>query len=395
MFEELNQHRAAVAEQIQKACEIGFTGNELEKAHKVGDIHPNGKWVWTQLPSGKYDWRVIKKTGAGSGAAAPSTAQNQMSEGKKSWDNLSDFYKNGSDERKMWMEWDRFQKTGDHNRISSIRKILEKKFPNVSSWKHFAPNMNSSKLVAVGADGKEIASIDFGGKGVDLPKLQTFMDKCSAVKKKEPEADYDIAEYNRQRGLAEKTSDEALSFGLNVVKNNLSRKEKELSEMQSQRPGAKATIAKLKNEVKFFKGQEKAISEEIKSREEASKLPKIKLTEKDFHKSPAEVDEYNKNAPLRLNDYTAEPVYYYTDDGKKVKSEPFIHEFYSSHRQDAVGGYEAYFDTAGSIGTFRTFKEAVSALEDWINKLRVKGHAKPKWIYNAKKGVHQMNYQLD
>lgn len=75
MFEELNQHRAAVAEQIQKACEIGFTGNELEKAHKVGDIHPNGKWVWTQLPSGKYDWRVIKKTGASSGGSTPAAAQ--------------------------------------------------------------------------------------------------------------------------------------------------------------------------------------------------------------------------------------------------------------------------------------------------------------------------------
>lgn len=186
MFEDIQQHRAAVAENIQKAMEIGFTGNELEKAHKVGDVHPNGKWVWTQLPSGKYDWRVIKKTGAGSGGSSPATAQKQTSEGKKSWDNLSDFYKNGSDERKIWMEWDRFQKTGDHNRISSIRKILEKKFPNVSSWKQYTLNTNnSSKLVAVGADGKEIASIDFGGKGVDLPKLQIFMDKCSAVKKKE------------------------------------------------------------------------------------------------------------------------------------------------------------------------------------------------------------------
>ena len=79
MFEELNQHRAAVAEQIQKATEIGFTGGELEKAHKVGDVHPNGKWVWTQLPSGKYDWRVIKKTGAGSGGSAPATAQKKSS----------------------------------------------------------------------------------------------------------------------------------------------------------------------------------------------------------------------------------------------------------------------------------------------------------------------------
>lgn len=83
MFEELNQHRAAVAEQIQKACEIGFTGNELEKAHKVGDVHPNGKWVWTQLPSGRYDWRVIKKTSAPSGGSAPATAQ------KKKEDHIS------------------------------------------------------------------------------------------------------------------------------------------------------------------------------------------------------------------------------------------------------------------------------------------------------------------
>ena len=62
MFEEINAHRQAVQENIEKAFEVGFTGNEdLEKAHQVGDIHPNGKWVWTQLPSGKYDWRVIKK----------------------------------------------------------------------------------------------------------------------------------------------------------------------------------------------------------------------------------------------------------------------------------------------------------------------------------------------
>ena len=61
MFEELNAHRQAVQENIEKAFEVGFTGNEdLEKAHQVGDIHPNGKWVWTQLPSGKYDWRLIK-----------------------------------------------------------------------------------------------------------------------------------------------------------------------------------------------------------------------------------------------------------------------------------------------------------------------------------------------
>lgn len=58
MFEEIKQHNALVRDQIYK----GFAGGEelLEKAHNEGDIHPNGKWVWTKLPSGKYDWRVMK-----------------------------------------------------------------------------------------------------------------------------------------------------------------------------------------------------------------------------------------------------------------------------------------------------------------------------------------------
>lgn len=35
---------------------------------KVGDVHPNGKWVWTEYQPGKFDWRTIpsmkQKTGA-------------------------------------------------------------------------------------------------------------------------------------------------------------------------------------------------------------------------------------------------------------------------------------------------------------------------------------------
>ena len=27
---------------------------------KVGDIHPNGKWAWTEYQPGKFDWRTIK-----------------------------------------------------------------------------------------------------------------------------------------------------------------------------------------------------------------------------------------------------------------------------------------------------------------------------------------------
>mgnify|MGYP000183628620 CR=1 FL=1 len=56
MFEELNRRRQAVAENISKSFETdiekalgagydpeGGDGDNVEKAHKVGDIHPNGK----------------------------------------------------------------------------------------------------------------------------------------------------------------------------------------------------------------------------------------------------------------------------------------------------------------------------------------------------------------
>ena len=34
---------------------------EVEKAHQVGDLHPNGKWVWTEYKPGKFDWRTANK----------------------------------------------------------------------------------------------------------------------------------------------------------------------------------------------------------------------------------------------------------------------------------------------------------------------------------------------
>lgn len=84
MFEDIQKHRQAVRENIEKSFQIGYTENEdFEKAHKVGDVHPNGKWVWTQLPSGKFDWRVIKKTNTPSKGLAPVTVQKTAQSGEK------------------------------------------------------------------------------------------------------------------------------------------------------------------------------------------------------------------------------------------------------------------------------------------------------------------------
>lgn len=36
---------------------------EVMKAHQVGDMHPNGKWVWTEYRPGHFDWRPLKGRG--------------------------------------------------------------------------------------------------------------------------------------------------------------------------------------------------------------------------------------------------------------------------------------------------------------------------------------------
>lgn len=84
MDEIIKRHRAMVAERLAQ----GFSPvhrdtlskaqeefDDIEKARVVrqdGDIHPNGKWVWSsQAAGGKGDWRVIKKPKDGSPAPAP------------------------------------------------------------------------------------------------------------------------------------------------------------------------------------------------------------------------------------------------------------------------------------------------------------------------------------
>ena len=62
----------AEAEEILKSA-----GSEdlFEKARQVGDMHPNGKWVWTEYAPGKFDWRGIKKKNGGSGKTAKTAAK--------------------------------------------------------------------------------------------------------------------------------------------------------------------------------------------------------------------------------------------------------------------------------------------------------------------------------
>lgn len=57
--------------------------NKTVKKHTVGEVHPNGKWVWTEYKEGKFDWRGIKTTTA---APAAKTAKTEKAISQKKED---------------------------------------------------------------------------------------------------------------------------------------------------------------------------------------------------------------------------------------------------------------------------------------------------------------------
>lgn len=88
----INAHRQAVQENIEKAFDLGFDADNniegIEKAkHQVGDIHPNGRWVWTEWAPGKFDWKSLKgkhhKNSASSQSNQQTTAQQQITDDKE------------------------------------------------------------------------------------------------------------------------------------------------------------------------------------------------------------------------------------------------------------------------------------------------------------------------
>lgn len=97
MDEIIKKHRAMVAERLSQGfssvprnaiskAQEGF--DDIEKARVVrqdGDIHPNGKWVWSsQAAGGKGDWRVIKKPKDGAPAPAPAKKETKSDNGAAS-----------------------------------------------------------------------------------------------------------------------------------------------------------------------------------------------------------------------------------------------------------------------------------------------------------------------
>ena len=177
MFEELNAHRQAVQENIKKAFEIGFTGNEdLEKAHKVGDIHPNGKWVWTQLPSGKFDWRVIKKQSQSTVPSQQNVNKQQKTEDGLTKEELEELRALESAARKGYKLLQR-----DANRLRRLqakeRELKQEKLMATQSQKtegkEVEVDKNSSEYKKAFSAAKRWASeIDERGREVELSAIK-------------------------------------------------------------------------------------------------------------------------------------------------------------------------------------------------------------------------------
>lgn len=60
---------------FEKAAYEAEFGQDIEKAHQDGDMHPNGKWVWrSSANGGKGDWRVASPSKRGSKSMTTSSA---------------------------------------------------------------------------------------------------------------------------------------------------------------------------------------------------------------------------------------------------------------------------------------------------------------------------------
>lgn len=377
MFEELNAHRLAVQENIKKAFEIGFTGNDIEKAHQVGDIHPNGKWVWTEYKPGKFDWRPPKKRGG-----ADETSERSDASAKKEEDESG---KKKLLERKDALDIE-IKKLNNQIIVNgdSVRKVLQDKKKKLESEREdiakriskMSSDSQASSSSSKQADDIVLTNEDYDrvfhnvGLSRQTPFYHNNKPYILKIFGKHMDGSYLISVHNGDTG-------KRLQGDSNIA---ISVK--------------RAFINQLKQE-KLRDIERNAKKKQAESTDVTQSDDKVKLTEGGFKKGIVEKDEYTRKNAIDLHDYTGESIEYYTDNGEKKKAQPYISEFYNSAKQDAVGGYEAYFDRADSIGTFRTLKEAISALETWINNMRVKGHAKPEWIHNESRGRYQMNYRLN
>lgn len=141
---------------------FGEGGSYFEKARAVGDIHPNGKWVWTQLPSGKFDWRTIKQKKE-PGQADTSGGKKSAETKTKQKKTIEDFARETDDK-----VLERAAKSGDEKIAAAAKKELarrkkeqpvkkEEKKPEEKKFQSPKESPNGNKEVPL--DGRKLLEI--------------------------------------------------------------------------------------------------------------------------------------------------------------------------------------------------------------------------------------------
>lgn len=173
MDEIIKRHRAMVTERLTQ----GFSSvprntiskaeeyDDIEKARVVrqdGDIHPNGKWVWSsQAAGGKGDWRVIKKPKDGSPAPAPAKKETKSANAPAlSSEALMKTLENMSAEDLVKLQM-------------IIADAVAKKTKSADVTKESGEKMSAAigSVIAQGIEAKKRYNVHPNGSPIDLTKL--------------------------------------------------------------------------------------------------------------------------------------------------------------------------------------------------------------------------------
>lgn len=86
--EDIRRRQLELKNNLLKGFGVGIDEvdeNEFEKAHKQGDLHPNGKWYWeSSAAGGKGDWRTIGGRRHKASQANVSTEEKKKASGQAS-----------------------------------------------------------------------------------------------------------------------------------------------------------------------------------------------------------------------------------------------------------------------------------------------------------------------
>ena len=348
---------------------------DFEKAHKDGDLHPNGKYVWVSSANGgRGDWRTLngrihKKHQATIGGGASSSAVSSTTGASSKKDNSStkttvvskksskpDFSK-----LKSWAEpfvklfnepenLKSIAKTIDYidmnkpmkvskmgsrdSKVFSLRYINKSGVPQVEHFSYdgssapgmygWSANAAVKKIFEQNADVLPPLKIDSSGNVLGIKMVdnnsKTTSSKStkttSSKSKKSSSVKVDIDtidqdEYNRMYKQAKSVDKQGRSMALSIITSNINTIKKNLEETISNRPGAKVTIKKLQDNLTKFLSQKKAV-EDVVGEIDNSKSNKTSKTETYSHDINGVSVNVSKN---KDGSYTLEA------NGKKVKSD--------------------------------------------------------------------------